>query len=158
MNLTSRLKLSKTLSPKSGVSSANKCVVRTSRTRRRYVLTSSLKPKESTRIEFSLFSYLHGRIMIASAELTLKSGFKYQVEIHEVKIFQTSILLGGSFKMTDDVRSQLEKDAKIAGSWQSVQEMNIKFTRLNASYDKDILVKDFSAKYPKFEVIKEYSL
>ena len=93
--------------------------------------------------------------MIALGVLTLKSGFKYEVQIHEVKIFQLSVLLGGSFKLTEEIRSQLNKDASTAGTWQAVQEMSITFERNGVRYDSDIMVKEVFNEYPKFEVIKE---
>lgn len=96
--------------------------------------------------------------MISSGELTLKSGCKFTVEIHEVKIFQISSLMGGCFKMTENVKSQLEKDAVTAGSWQALQKMHIRFSRYNVNYDVDILVKDLFSNYPRFDVIKEYTL
>lgn len=96
--------------------------------------------------------------MITIGELTLNSGFKYSVEIHEVGIFQMSILHGGSFKVTEEVSSQLNKDAHEAGSWQAIQEMNIKFNYRGNEYDADIIVKDILNDYPKFKTIKIHSI
>ncbi|WP_165742123.1 hypothetical protein [Pseudoalteromonas sp. Z1A6] len=96
--------------------------------------------------------------MITIGELTLNSGFKYTIEIHEVEIFQMSILHGGSFKVTEEISSQLNKDAHEAGSWQAIQEMNIKFSHRGNEYDADIIVKDILSDYPKFKIIKIHSM
>lgn len=97
--------------------------------------------------------------MSEEAELTLKSGLKYQVEIHDVMIsVHDRNLLKGKFKNTANFQKQITADAKVAGSWKAVQEMNIEFKYNEKEYDCAVLVQDVHADYIVFEVVKEKSL
>ncbi|TMP34227.1 hypothetical protein [Pseudoalteromonas rubra] len=92
--------------------------------------------------------------MITYGEITLKSGFKYQVELHSVKTDSMGNLYGGKFKNDTDFLTQLESDAKDVGSWKAVQEMNIQFDYRGNNFDCDILVQDVFNEFISFKVIK----
>ncbi|QFU24466.1 hypothetical protein FM038_021510 [Shewanella eurypsychrophilus] len=96
--------------------------------------------------------------MITDGELTLKSGFKYQVELHSVKTDSMGNLHGGTFKNNTDFQAQIKRDARTAGSWKAVQEMNIQFYYHGNTFHCDILVQDLLEDYPVFQVVKELSM
>ncbi|MBO7924941.1 hypothetical protein J5X91_01505 [Pseudoalteromonas sp. K222D] len=92
--------------------------------------------------------------MIIDGEITLKSGFRYQVELHSVRTDSIGNLHGGKFKNDTDFQAQLETDARDAGSWKAIQEMSIQFDYRSNTFDCDILVQDVFNDFPSFKVIK----
>ena len=73
--------------------------------------------------------------MIVSADLTLKSGYKFQVEIHSIQSDSMGNVHSGKIKNSSPLSDQIEKDARFIGSWRETQEMDIEFIYRGLRFD-----------------------
>lgn len=90
--------------------------------------------------------------MVTFGELTLKSGYRFQVEIHSVQGDSMGRIHGGRFKNNTFLNEQLKQDAKHYGSWQDIQEMSIEFEYNNKSYKYSILTSTPVSDFGTFQV------
>lgn len=90
--------------------------------------------------------------MVTFGELTLKSDYKFQVEIHSVQADSMGRIQGGKFKNNTFLNEQLKQDANHYGSWQDIQEMSIEFEYNNKNYKYSILTSTPVYDFGKFKV------
>ncbi|USH04538.1 hypothetical protein K6Q96_22700 [Grimontia kaedaensis] len=91
--------------------------------------------------------------MITTADLTLPSGEMVRVEIHDLKSDSMGRIHEGKFKNTSPLSSQLNKEARLVGSWCGIREMKIQLTYRGSNYKLPILVDMPVQEMGSFQVI-----
>ncbi|GAA5441898.1 hypothetical protein Misp06_00059 [Microbulbifer sp. NBRC 101763] len=90
--------------------------------------------------------------MRSSANISLDSGYIYQVQLKTIYFDSNGNAISGEFRCDSDLTDQIEKDARDKGSWRATQEMEIDFYHNNESYKFSILVQTPFSESAEFKI------